>query len=245
MTLASLKSAWLRTLASALVLFCQAAPTLASEKAAQGEHGSEDEVVEPAFSEPSGLTPAGEWEVESGLALDCESAYSERRCLGLAGTPQLTLGLSRRLEFRMQGDGARFSSTAEENHASRAGSQKGPLGTKIGVFEDKGWRPSFSAMPLTVAAAGLEPSYERHFRSRRETGWQKSLPASLTVGGNVDAFLTSEDHDHEGRTRTPAYSLFAARNILPNLGALERRRRRPAGRPRATRVQRRASSRRP
>lgn len=196
------------------------AACLASQAGAQQTTGSAPEGLgadRPGIGVGADVVPPGVFQFEAGISLGSVRDGATTTSVFVGGSPLLRLGLVKRVEVRFDGDGFRRES-------SRTGGGPGEIvqglsdfeaGLKIGVVNEGRVRPEVAVLPTVALPVGADGVSAGAANPSLILAWSKSLPRSLTVGGN---FAFASIKDSEGRFLRPAQSLVVGFPIVRRLG---------------------------
>jgi hypothetical protein len=171
----------------------------------------------PGIGVGADVVPPGVLQIEAGVSLASGRDGATTTRVFVGGSPLFRLGLVRRVEVRLDGDGFRreTSSTGGGNSETVQGLSDFEAGLKIGVVNEGRVRPEVAVLPavsLPVGAGGLSAGAAN---PSLILAWSKNLPRSLAVGGN---FAFASIKDSEGRFLRQVHSLVVGFPIVRRLG---------------------------
>jgi hypothetical protein len=176
-----------------LLFFLTSAMLLAAD-----ENAGPIETDRPGFMHALSVLPRETVQLESGTTF---ATSSGSRSLTLGGH-LVRLGLSKRVELRLTGDGY-------FHEGSGAGSRwaGGSAGVKVKLLEERRWFPGISIVPAIMVPMVRGASlYDPAFR----VNWSKLVVSGLSIGGAADVMGAS---DELGRYSRRAASVAISRGI--------------------------------
>ena len=162
----------------------------------------------PGFTEPTNVVSPGALQTENGFSFDWGRGGSR---LLTAGSPLIRVGISKRLELRLESDG--YLATRERGELGMAYSQgmaDSGIGAKLAILEETRFRPAISILPSLSLPTGHPAFSSRGYDPTLNLSWSKDLPAGFNVGGN--AILASASGE-QGQLWQKAFSLSASRDL--------------------------------
>ena len=158
----------------------------------------------PDYTESSEVVGKGVAQVENGFTVERSQGGSS-----LAG-PELLLrvGLTRRLELRVGGDG--FLLQRMPGAEKVAGHSDVELAAKILLFEQGHFRPALSLIPLLSLPLGSPEFSSGAYDPTLKVALGKDLPEGFSVGGNANfSSITTPD----GRFLQTAFSVSVGHSL--------------------------------
>src|SRR5262245_52025162 len=182
-----------------------AAPTAA---VGGGEKLPEMVTDRPDFTESSEVMRRGLFQFESGWTYEADGAA--RRQSMPAGL--LRLGLSRRVELRLGGDGY-LSQT--DGTVRQSGYSDFDLGAKVGLLDEPAAGFDMAIIPMLSMPTGSAGFTSGAFDPTLKLTFARSLPAGFGLSGNVNVSSVSDDL---GRFGQRAFSLTAGHDLVAGWG---------------------------
>lgn len=165
----------------------------------------------PGFSEGTNVLARGVLQMESGFSL---TTASSRHRTVLLGQPLLRLGLGRRTELRLSGDGVQVSSQ-RTGAPNEAGMSDFSMGAKVRLFSEKGVRPAVTLVPSISLPCGHSSATSSTVDPTVKLAWSKTLTDSTAAAGN---FNLSTLTDRGGRYVQSAMSFQIIRPVWRKWG---------------------------
>ena len=189
----------------------RAQETAAAPTAAVG--GGEKKLPEmvtdrPDFTESSEVVGRGIFQFESGLTYEADGAA--RRQTMPAGL--LRVGLSRRVELRLGGDG--FLSQTD-GAVRQSGHSDSEIGVKVRLFDESAAGFDMAIIPMFSVPTGSAGFTSGGYDPTLKLTFARSLPAGFGLSGNVNVSSVS---DELGRFGQRALSLSAGHDLVAGWG---------------------------
>lgn len=187
------------------LLLCAFAATALSQEALREEEPDELVTDRPDFTESAEVVGRANLQVETGFTFDKATLSGDLTRSLVGPLPLVRLGLSRRMELRLAGDGytwQRFRSAGAMQ--SLGGRSDFSLGTKVKFFDQKGLRPDFAVIGAVSIPRGNPEFSSGGYDPEIKLCLAKDMPKGLAMSGNLNFSSTT---DAEGRLFQRAASL--------------------------------------
>jgi hypothetical protein len=129
----------------------------------------------PGFTTGPNVLARGFTQLEGGISL----AVDEGGRTFTLGSPLLRVGVARRLELRVAGDG--FLCRPHDMGWSDV-----TLGAKLGLLQERNILPAISLLPSVSVPAGYRAFTSSKYDLSLAVAWQKTLIAGLALAGTLD-----------------------------------------------------------
>lgn len=162
----------------------------------------------PDFTEVAGVVGKGVVQIEAGFTTE----HSQGGSLSVP-EPLVRIGVSKRLELRVGGDGYVAERAAEG--VTVRGHSDVEIGMKIMAVEETRHRPAISLIPLLSLPLGSSDFSSSAHDPTLKVVWSKDLIRGFSLGGNVNfSSLSAPD----GRFFQTAYSASLAHELRYGFG---------------------------
>lgn len=170
----------------------------------------------PDFTESSRVVGRGIVQVESGTLLELDGAGDERSRTFTAPLVLMRLGVSRRLELRLSGDGdiVTASGRGPGRVTSRGGSDM-EVGAKWVLLEREDSGFAMGIIPMLSLPIGSTLQSSGTYDPAVKLTWAKSLRRGFELSGNVNLSRLS---DTFGRYSEQAYSVSIGHDLVGDWG---------------------------
>jgi hypothetical protein len=146
-----------------------------------------------------------------------ENAYTiarERGVHSFTGPQTLVrIGLTKRLELRLGGDG--FRSEHTQGNGTTSGWSDLELAVKVGISKQSRFRPALSMIPMLSLPAGGSSFSSGGYDPTLKLAWDKDLARGFSIGGNINV---SSLRTPTGRFRQAALSTSVSRDLKAGFG---------------------------
>lgn len=169
----------------------------------------------PDFTESTEVVGTNAVQFEAGFVREITSGADGTRTI--AGPfPLVRLGLTRRLELRLSGDGYSWQSFRQRNPTRGfRGISDHAVGAKLKLANERGWRPAMAVIGAVSMPVGDPEVTSAHHDPEMKFCWAHGLPAGIDLAGNFNFGSASDD---KGRILQRSSSLTVARDLKFGFG---------------------------
>ncbi len=169
----------------------------------------------PGFTEPTEIVGTNAIQFEAGFVREISGGADGMRTI--AGPFELVrLGLTRRVELRLSGDGYLWQSSRRRLPVRAfQGVSDHAVGAKVKLVNERGWRPAISLIGALSMPVGDPEVSSAHHDPEVKFCWAHALPAGFDLGGNFNVGSLSDD---QGRMLQRASSLTVGRDLKYGFG---------------------------
>jgi hypothetical protein len=143
----------------------------------------------PDFTESATVIPRGALQFESGLHYEGDTASGIDSRAMSTPTALLRIGMGRRSELRVSGDGL-LSNSVE--HVRTSGYSDVAVGAKFKLFDQRQIGVDLAVLPLVSLPVGTEAFTSGGADPTIKIAWERELPAGFGLSGNINAASISE-----------------------------------------------------
>ena len=162
----------------------------------------------PGFGVPTNVVPRGVLQFETGVSLTSEADPGGRTRTLTWGSPLVRVGVGKRTEIRIGGDGFLSSRVEDRQGTERVrGWSDVALGAKIALWEGRGL--ALSVVPTLSLPAGARAFTSSALDPSLVVAWSLNLPAKFSAGGTL-GYASVSDGGGRLAQRTQAVSLGRA-----------------------------------
>ena len=163
----------------------------------------------PDFTESTVVVRPGVIQTEMGVTLGAEGGRAQLS----TGEILIRLGVTKRLELRFGGEGL-LAEITSSNRWQR-GISDAEIGLKIGVWEQRQYRPALSLIPILSLPTGATAFSSGGYEPTVKIALDKDLIAGFTVGANINFSSLRTD---TGRFIQRGYSLSLGHDLVAGFG---------------------------
>lgn len=163
----------------------------------------------PDFTESTEVAGRGMLQVETGLVGERTGQGGDKSGKITGPLPLVRIGVSRRVEIRLAGDGYQWQRALASGDRLK-GVSDGSIGGKVKLIDEKGLRPAIAVIGAVSVPVGQRDLTSGAWDPEVKLCWSKEAPKGFAVSGNVN-FASVTDLD--GRLFNRAVSLSAGHDL--------------------------------